>query len=46
MKFIKAFSYWLQWSEIYYAGCIIIEEYYIAYYYYFSAMSSPNVATR
>ena len=34
----------LQWSEIYYVGCIIIEEYYIAYYYYFSAMASPNIA--
>ena len=34
----------MQWLEICYVGCIIIEWYCTAYYYYFSAMVSPNIA--
>ena len=39
------FLEWLQWLEMCYVGCIIVEEYYISYYCYSSAVTSPSVAT-
>ena len=34
----------MQWLEICYVGCIIIEWYCTAYHYYFSASASPDVS--